>query len=135
VIEAPSRNDRSWIGDEGGNAAPADIIRELERMAPNIADAAACTGICGIGAPFRLLVAASLDRFGEPALRIFDDDPAYISDVARRNQRPCHAQHRAAGIGVCQGMDLIGGSDRATEPHRFGPCGTDNHDKQHFIAP
>src|SRR5690606_8624272 len=79
-----------------------------ERVNADIAHATRRPRARGVGAPFGLLVAGPLDRLGQPALVVLDDDFPHLAELARRDARFRFRDHRVGGIGMREAVQKPG---------------------------
>src|SRR6187200_3647989 len=72
VVEAAARDEGAQLGAQLADRLPGDVAGELEGMGADVADAAARARARRVGAPVGLLLAARLERLGQPVLRVLD---------------------------------------------------------------
>ena len=85
-----------------------DEFCEVDGVGADIAHAASGSADRGIDAPGGLLLAGVFQHRSQPALRILDDDFAYVAQLTLLDHLAGLTDHRIAGVIVSDAVELAG---------------------------
>ncbi len=105
VIEDAAFDEGGDVGSEFFDFYAGDVFGKIFGVRADVADAAPCSALFGVGAPEGLFLAEDFKARGKPALWVFDNDFADLADFAGLDHVARFFDERVAGVVVSERVE------------------------------